>query len=91
MYVFVPTASLENAAASDQVYLYTSFGGFKYEGEEQNSHVWASSSGDEEWSIPYDEQPQFVPPSAPTNVPEPSSLTLILGATASLLLHRKRP
>ncbi|GAA5497415.1 hypothetical protein Rhal01_03611 [Rubritalea halochordaticola] len=91
MYVFVPTASLENAADSDQVYLYSSFGGFKYEGEAQNSHVWASSSGDEEWSIPYDEQPQFVPPSAPTNVPEPSSLTLILGATASLLLHRKRP
>ncbi|WP_143184112.1 hypothetical protein [Rubritalea squalenifaciens] len=37
MYVYVPTASLENAAASDQVYLYTSFGGFKYEGEAQNS------------------------------------------------------
>lgn len=89
LYVFVPTASLAGAAASDQIYLYSAFGEFRYTGEAASSKHWEAGSGDEEWSIPTTTslQPRLVPV---TTVPEPSSSMLLLGGFVGFLMRRKR-
>lgn len=94
LFVFVPVVNLQNAASTDQVYLYTAFGEFKYTGEANNSNTWGVDSGDEEWSIPSaaDQRPTITP--SPTTsgpmIPEPSSSFLLLTGAFSFLLRRRR-